>query len=169
MPLPPKRQRRGMALAMTLVLLVVTIPLLLGLIGSVTRSTQGARWSRAHASVEDCAHAAVSESLHRLLETPAELLALGDPETSYVRWVEVPWTRDLVADPAGFEIHEVKIARLHQEGTAELSSGLLEVTVEMTGPRGDQRVRVWRVFSSQDEGGVRVVEVEGQDLLFERG
>lgn len=161
-------RRRGMALAMTLLLLVVTLPLLLGLLGSVTRSTRGARWSREHATVEDCARAGVAEAVHALLESSAEAAALADPTAPYQRWVEVPWTRDLVADPAGLEVEDVRLRRVRQQGPAVFSSGLLEIVVKLSGPRGTQTVTVLRVFTAQDQGGVAVVEVGAQDLLFER-
>jgi hypothetical protein len=158
-----------MALAMTLLLLLVTIPLLLGLVGSVTRSTQGARWSRAHATVDDCARAAVAEAIHGVLASSGERGALADMDVPYDQTVQVPWTKSLVAEPAGFTVEEVRLTALRQQGYASLSTGLLQLEVELTGPRGTRRVTVLRVYTAQDQDGYVQVEVGTQDLLFERG
>jgi hypothetical protein len=158
-----------MALAMTLLLLLVTIPLLLGLVGSVTRSTQGARWSRAHATVDDCARAAVAEAIHGVLTSSGERAALADLEVPYDQTVQVPWAKSLVAEPAGFSVEKVRLTALRQQGYASLSTGLLQLEVELTGPRGTQKVTVLRVYTAQDQDGYVQVEVGTQDLLFERG
>lgn len=170
MPPPARTRRRGMALAMTLLLLIVTIPLLLGLVGSVTRSTRGARWSRAHATVEDCARAAVAEALHALLASSSEVLALANRTAPYRRTVDVPWTRTLVAEPAGFEVQAVRLERIRHQGPAEFSAGMLRLEVDLLGPRGTQTVTVLRVFTAEDEGSYHYrLQIGGQDLLFERG
>lgn len=169
MPQPRPSRRRGMALAMTLLLLVVTLPLLLGLVGSVTRSTQGARWSRAHATVEDCARAAVAEAVHALLTSSGETAALADAGTPYQRRVDTPWARSLVAEPAGFTLDSVQLRRERLQGPAMFLSGLLRIEVGLTGPRGAQTITILRVFTAEDQGGGYYLDVGAQDLLFERG